>query len=98
LELRKEFGVVPSQMVDDTDVIDQSAQIPCRQNEIEMIGAVTLLNHSKLAVDVPCLPLHIFKLLVGKSTNRFALFGHRCLFNVLERHCGIVDYARVRTY
>lgn len=52
-------------MVNDTNVFSKSAKVSGRQNEIEMIGTITLLNHSKLTVDIRCFTLHMFELLIA---------------------------------
>jgi hypothetical protein len=64
LKLRQQFGVVAGEMMDNAHIVYQATKVSGRQNKIQMIATVALFDHTKLAVNVGRLALHMVKLLV----------------------------------
>ena len=73
LKLCQQFGMVAGKMVDHAHVLRQAGQITGRQNQIEVVHAVALLDHAKLAIDVGRPALHMLDLLVAETPGVLAL-------------------------
>jgi hypothetical protein len=67
--LRMAFG----KMMYDPHVFDQATQIPGRQNKVEMIGAIFLLDQFEFTIKIGGFALHAFKLVVGQAFARSSL-------------------------
>ena len=60
-------------MMNNAHVFDQAAEIPCRQNQVEVIGAIFLLDQFELTIEIGRLALHALKLVISQAFARFPL-------------------------
>lgn len=55
------------EMMNHTHVFDQATEIPCRQNQVEVIGAIFLLDQFEPTIEIGGFALHSLKLVVGQA-------------------------------
>ena len=70
LELRQYVGMMLRQMAHHTRVVQQSANIPCREHQIEMVGAIIRLDHPKFSLEILRFMLHQGDLILGQPWRR----------------------------
>ena len=73
LKFSENFGMTFGEMMNDTHVFDQATKIPSRQDKIEVIGAIFLLDQFELTIEIGRLALHALKLVIGQAFTRFPL-------------------------